>query len=50
MAKMKRARKEKAIKTAMGGCLHERGYDVAGWEKAEDARVARPRRRQLIAQ
>jgi hypothetical protein len=32
MAKMKRAKKEKFIKTAMGGCLHERGYDVAGWE------------------
>jgi hypothetical protein len=34
MAKMKRAKKEKAIKTAMSGCLHERGYDVAGWVKA----------------
>lgn len=35
LAKMKRARKEKAIKTAMGGCLSERGYYVAGWEKAK---------------
>ena len=34
VAKMKRAKKEKAIKTAMSGCLHERGYDIAGWEKA----------------
>jgi len=33
-AKMKRAKKEKAIKTVMTGCLHEHGYDVAGWEKA----------------
>jgi hypothetical protein len=33
MAKMKRAEKEKAIKTAIGGCLSERGYEVAGWEK-----------------
>ena len=33
MSKMKRAQKEKAIKTAIGGCLQERGYDVAGWEK-----------------
>jgi hypothetical protein len=34
MAKLKRAKKEKAIKTAMNGCLHERGYDVSQWEKA----------------
>ena len=33
MAKMKRAKKEKAIKTAMTGCLAERGYAVSGWEK-----------------
>ncbi len=33
MAKMKRAKKEKAIKTAMAGCLQERGHQVAGWEK-----------------
>ncbi len=35
LAKMKRAKKEKAIRTAMNGCLHERGYDIAGWEKAK---------------
>jgi hypothetical protein len=34
MAKMKRARKERAIKAAMTGCLQERGYEVAGWSKA----------------
>ncbi len=33
MAKMKRAKKEKAIKTAMAGCLQERGHQVTGWEK-----------------
>ena len=33
MAKAKRARKEKAIKTAMNGCLAERGYNVVSWEK-----------------
>ena len=35
LAKMKRAKKEKAIKMAMAGCLHERGYDVANWDKAK---------------
>lgn len=30
---MKRAKKERAIKTAMEGCLRERGYQVAGWSK-----------------
>ena len=33
MSKMKRAQKEKAIKIALGGCLKERGFDVAAWEK-----------------
>lgn len=33
MAKLKRARKEKAIHTVMAGCLAERGYIVAGWQK-----------------
>ena len=33
MSKMKRAQKEQAIKTALGGCLTERGFDVAAWEK-----------------
>ena len=34
MAKMKRARKERAIKAAMTGCLQEQGYEVAAWSKA----------------
>ena len=34
MSKMKRAKKERAIKTRMEGCLQERGYHVAGWSKA----------------
>jgi len=33
MSKMKRAKKEEAIKTAMTGCLKERGYEVASWQK-----------------
>lgn len=31
MSKMKRAKKERAIKSAMEGCLKERGYHVSGW-------------------
>ena len=34
MAKMKRARKERAIRAAMTGCLKEQGYEVAAWSKA----------------
>ena len=34
MSKMKRARKERAIKAAMEGCLHDHGYEVAGWSKS----------------
>ncbi len=34
MSRMKRTAKEKAVKTAMEGCLAERGYQVAGWSKA----------------
>lgn len=33
MSKMKRAKKERAIKTALEGCLAERGYSVAAWSK-----------------
>jgi len=33
-SRMKRTAKEKAIKTAMEGCLGEGGYQVAGWSKA----------------
>ncbi|MFL6734367.1 MAG: hypothetical protein ACJ8EY_06700 [Sphingomicrobium sp.] len=35
MSRMKRARKERAIKTALEGCLKERGYQVASWTKAD---------------
>jgi hypothetical protein len=34
MAKIKRRHKEKAIQTAMAGCLRERGYEVAAWDRA----------------
>lgn len=34
MSKMKRAKKERAIKEKLGGCLHERGFEVAGWSKS----------------
>ena len=33
MARAKRAKKERAVKTALSGCLHERGYEVAEWTK-----------------
>ena len=38
MAKMKRAKKEAAIKNVIGGCLQERGYSVANWEIAKKKR------------
>lgn len=34
MSKMKRAKKEKAIKAKMTGCLQERGFVVAKWVKS----------------
>ena len=34
MSRMKRTKKERAIKTALSGCLQERGYEVSGWSKA----------------
>lgn len=33
MAKIKRNKKEKALQHAMAGCLRERGFEVAGWER-----------------
>ena len=43
MAKMKRAKKERAIKASMEGCLEQRGYQVAGWSKAvKKATVVKP--------
>jgi len=38
MSRAKRAKKERAIKTALEGCLDERGFKVAGWSKT----IARP--------
>ena len=35
MAKMKRAKKEAAIKNVIGGCLQERGYSVATWQRTK---------------
>lgn len=35
MAKMKRAKKENAIKRAMSGCLAERGHKVVDWAKVD---------------
>ena len=40
---MKRAKKERAIKAAMEGCLRDRGYQVAGWSKTQKkAVIAQP--------
>ena len=38
MAKVKRKRKEKAIQAAMAGCLRDRGYEVASWQRAPKVR------------
>ena len=35
MAKIKRHKKEVAIQHVMAGCLHERGYEVANWQKVK---------------
>ena len=34
VSRMKRTKKERAIRLAMEGCLRERGFQVAGWSKA----------------
>ena len=34
LSRMKRAKKERAIKIALEGCLQERDYEVAGWSKS----------------
>jgi hypothetical protein len=41
LSRAKRARKEKAVKMALGGCLRERGYEVSEWTKAPKAKKAR---------
>jgi hypothetical protein len=33
MAKARQKRKERAIQTAMAGCLAERGFTVSGWQR-----------------
>ena len=38
MSRAKRSKKEHAIKTALQGCMHERGYDIAGWTKVPKAK------------
>lgn len=40
MSRMKRAKKEHAIQGALRGCLHERGYEVAGWLKSPKKKAA----------
>jgi hypothetical protein len=35
MAKMKRTKKENAVKRAMSGCLAERGHQVVDWAKVD---------------
>jgi hypothetical protein len=42
MSRVKRAKKERAIKMAMEGCLRERGYEVVGWSKAVRKPVIAP--------
>lgn len=34
MSHAKRAKKERVMKAAMEGCLHDKGFEVAGWSKA----------------
>ena len=41
MAKIKRHKKEKAIQQVMDGCLRERGYEVASWQKAPHRTAAK---------
>jgi len=38
MAKVKRHRKEAAIQRTMSGCLRDRGYQIASWQKAPKTR------------
>lgn len=42
MAKIKRHRKEKAIQSVMAGCLLDRGYEVASWQKAPHRKPPAP--------
>lgn len=40
MSRAKRADKEHAIKTALQGCLHDRGYEVVSWIKAPKSKAS----------
>ena len=40
LSKIKRGKKERGIRTAMNGCLKERGYGITGWEKVKKKRSA----------
>jgi hypothetical protein len=40
MAKIKRHKKEQAIQRVMTGCLRDRGYAVASWQKAPKSHSA----------
>jgi hypothetical protein len=33
LAKAKQKKREQAIQTAMAGCLQQRGFEVAGWQR-----------------
>jgi len=46
MAKIKRHKKEVAIQRVMDGCLRDRGYEVASWQKAPKAK---PPKEEVIA-
>ncbi len=50
MSKIKRNKKEKAIKAAMSGCLEERGFTVAGWTKTGKKAAVVPSRAAAAAQ
>ena len=43
LSRMKRAKKERAIKVALEGCLKEQGYEVAGWTKTQNKPVSAAR-------
>lgn len=43
MSRAKRAKKERAVKVAMEGCLSERGYTVIGWSKVANRPVVAER-------
>jgi hypothetical protein len=42
LAKAKQKRKEKAIQQVMGGCLLDRGFQVASWTRAPKAKPLQP--------